>query len=75
MARLPALRPPVAIDLAKDPTESTSGLGREQLHQRSRFLYHGFMAADFRDVDPVELASWTSVCRVVLNLHETITRY
>ncbi len=22
-----------------------------------------------------ELAAWTSVCRVVLNLHETITRY
>ncbi|MGC4005672.1 MAG: DUF1553 domain-containing protein [Pirellulales bacterium] len=26
-------------------------------------------------LDPVELAAWTSVCRVVLNLHETITRY
>ncbi len=25
--------------------------------------------------DKVELAAWTSVCRVVLNLHETITRY
>ena len=25
--------------------------------------------------DPVELAAWTSVCRVVLNLQETITRY
>jgi Protein of unknown function (DUF1553) len=25
--------------------------------------------------DPIELASWASVCRVVLNLHETITRY
>ena len=24
---------------------------------------------------PVELAAWTSVCRVLLNLHETITRY
>ena len=23
----------------------------------------------------VELAAWTSVCRVILNLHETITRY
>jgi hypothetical protein len=22
-----------------------------------------------------ELAAWTSVCRVLLNLHETITRY
>ncbi|MFO0907547.1 MAG: PSD1 and planctomycete cytochrome C domain-containing protein [Isosphaeraceae bacterium] len=26
-------------------------------------------------LDPVELAAWTTVCRVVLNLHETITRY
>ncbi|MCA9197127.1 MAG: PSD1 domain-containing protein [Planctomycetales bacterium] len=26
------------------------------------------------DVDKVELAAWTSVCRVILNLHETITR-
>lgn len=25
--------------------------------------------------DPVELAAWTSLCRVVLNLQETITRY
>jgi hypothetical protein len=25
--------------------------------------------------DAVELAAWTSVCRVLLNLHETITRY
>ena len=25
--------------------------------------------------EPVELAAWTSVCRVLLNLHETITRY
>lgn len=26
-------------------------------------------------IDPVELAAWTSVCRTLLNLHETITRY
>jgi hypothetical protein len=25
--------------------------------------------------DPAEIAAWASVCRVVLNLHETITRY
>ncbi len=25
--------------------------------------------------DPRELAAWTNLCRVVLNLHETITRY
>jgi phage shock protein A/mono/diheme cytochrome c family protein len=26
------------------------------------------------NLDPAELAAWTSVCRVLLNLHETITR-
>ena len=27
-----------------------------------------------KDAEPVELAAWTSVCRVILNLHETTTR-
>ncbi len=27
------------------------------------------------ELEPVELAAWTSVARVILNLHETITRY
>ena len=27
------------------------------------------------DLDPVELAAWTSVGRVILNLHEAITVY
>ena len=27
-----------------------------------------------KDADSVELAAWTQVCRVILNLHETITR-
>jgi mono/diheme cytochrome c family protein len=26
-------------------------------------------------VDPIELAAWTNVCRIILNLHETITRF
>ncbi len=26
-------------------------------------------------VDPVELAAWTQLCRVMLNLHESVTRY
>lgn len=26
------------------------------------------------DADPVELAAWTGVCRVIFNLHETVTR-
>jgi hypothetical protein len=28
-----------------------------------------------KDVDRAELAGWTSIARVLLNLHETITRY
>ncbi|WP_197490806.1 PSD1 and planctomycete cytochrome C domain-containing protein [Planctomyces sp. SH-PL62] len=28
-----------------------------------------------KDVDPAEVAAWATTCRVVLNLHETITRY
>ena len=28
-----------------------------------------------KDMDAIDLAAWTSVARVVLNLHETITRY
>jgi hypothetical protein len=27
------------------------------------------------DLDEAELAAWTAFCRVILNLHETITRY
>ncbi len=33
------------------------------------------LASAPENADPVELAAWTQVCRVVLNLHETITRY
>ena len=33
------------------------------------------LAATPKNMDAVELAAWTSVCRVVLNLHETITIY
>ena len=27
-----------------------------------------------KEIDPAQLAAWTSVARVILNLHETITR-
>ncbi len=33
------------------------------------------LASSPKNVDAVELGAWTSVCRVVLNLQETITRY
>ena len=28
-----------------------------------------------RNIHPIDLAAWSQVCRVILNLHETITRY
>ncbi len=40
----------------------------------AKLLSIGF-APKSKTEDKVELAAWTSVCRVVLNLHETITRY
>jgi hypothetical protein len=33
------------------------------------------LASSPKDVDANELGAWTSVCRVILNLQETITRY
>lgn len=38
-------------------------------------LLHVGNAPVAKDVDESELAAWATVCRVVLNLHETITRY
>ena len=32
-------------------------------------------ASTTEDVESAELAAWTSIGRVILNLHETITRY
>jgi hypothetical protein len=47
---------------------------REQPDAARKLLQTGRAAAP-GELDSVELAAWTSVCRVVLNLHETITRY
>ncbi len=41
----------------------------------SKKLLGGGLAPLPVNVDPVEFAAWASVCRVILNLHETITRY
>jgi hypothetical protein len=35
----------------------------------------GSLASSVQGNKPVELAAWTQVCRVILNLHETITCY
>jgi hypothetical protein len=38
-------------------------------------LLHVGLAPPSKDANPTELAAWTQVCRVLLNLHETITCY
>jgi hypothetical protein len=51
---------------------------REHYQQRcdeSQKLMHIGLAPAPPQEDPAELAAWTQVCRVILNLHETITRY
>jgi hypothetical protein len=71
--------------LARAPTadESRSLLGmlakvreayRSKPDDARKLLKVGLAPAPDR-VDPAELAAWAQVCRVVLNLHETITRY
>lgn len=40
----------------------------------AEFLHIGQGAQSLAGLEPAELAAWTSVARVVLNLHETITR-
>jgi hypothetical protein len=52
---------------------------REAYRQRpddaAKLLNTGFAPRPDPAADKVELAAWTSVCRVILNLHETVTRY
>jgi len=42
--------------------------------QASAAILKAGMAPAPPDLDPAELAAWTSVARVILNLHETVTR-
>src|SRR5262249_42137961 len=44
------------------------------LEESKRFLSVG-LAPQPKEANEVELAAWTEVCRVILNLHETITCY
>jgi hypothetical protein len=71
--------------LCRPPTEAErqsllSALGRFRQACRSgtddpgRLLRVGLAPAP-GGIDPTELAAWAEVCRVILNLHETITRY
>lgn len=50
------------------------GVYRSSPEEAKRLLAVGISQVSTA-ADPVELAAWINVCRVILNLHETITRY
>ncbi|MBU6399096.1 MAG: DUF1553 domain-containing protein [Verrucomicrobia bacterium] len=72
-----------ALDRPVQPKERTSleqflTWQREhyQAHpEEAKQLMHDGLAPEPKHADEPELAAWTQVCRVVLNLHEAITRY
>jgi mono/diheme cytochrome c family protein len=47
---------------------------RTNIKEAEKLLRVG-IAPEVQNIDKVELAAWANLCRVVLNLHETITRY
>jgi len=55
--------------------ETQRALYREKPEDAKKFLKVGLAPAPHSPFDASEIAAWTSVCRVVLNLNETITRY
>ena len=70
--------------LARDPKPAEAkSLGEYLAAQRTHYRANPSDAERLLKVglspppagDPAELAAWANVCRVVLNLHETITRY
>jgi hypothetical protein len=71
--------------LARDPRDNETAslkafLERQRTYYKAhpdeaKKLVHIGDAPVVADADDADLAAWTSVCRVVLNLHETITRY
>lgn len=74
----------VRLALARDATvDEKTSLGNFLTIQQTQWKAAPTDAADFLKTglstpgtgDPAELAAWTQVCRVLLNLHETITRY
>ena len=46
---------------------------RQNAKAAEALLNVGFSSAP-KEIDSAELAAWTNVARVILNLHETITR-
>lgn len=79
------LRQLYQIVLTRQPTDREQGSLQQFLHsQREHYrsnvddaqkLLQTGIAATETEIDAAELAAWTQVCRAILNLHETITRY
>ncbi len=73
----------IALARPPKPAEADSMLGflktmRHEYGERkddSKMLETVGIAPVPAGSEPVELAAWTAVCHVILNLHETITRY
>tara|TARA_R110002095_G_scaffold214531_1_gene206706 strand:- start:16286 stop:19363 length:3078 start_codon:yes stop_codon:yes gene_type:complete len=61
--------------LLKSLYEEDLKVYRKQQADAERVLSVGLAKPSPGELDPAELAAWTSVARAVLNLHETITRY
>jgi hypothetical protein len=70
--------------VSRDPTAEEMKILRELYHNRrarysadrkeaEKAIQVGEAPVD-RELDPVELATWTTIARTILNLHETITR-
>ena len=67
-------KPAERASLAAFLSRSAARVYRDHPTDADRLLHVG-QSPSAEGLDPTELAAWTTVCRVVLNLHETITRY
>ncbi|MGE4551092.1 MAG: DUF1549 and DUF1553 domain-containing protein, partial [Opitutales bacterium] len=73
--RIALARPPVQEEILvlQKLLEQERAIYAENVKEALAFLKTGEQPAN-ETLDPAELAAWTSIARVILNLHETITR-
>lgn len=79
------IRRAMNLALSRDPKpDELESLGKfltsqRGIYQKSPADAEAFLKTGLSDPgtghDPAELAAWSQLCRVILNLHETITRY
>jgi hypothetical protein len=65
---------PAEVASLRDLLSRQRSYFRGQAAEATRLLAVG-LAPNPAGLDAAEHAAWTSVCRTILNLHETITRY